>query len=134
MNKVGLISFILFFAALSFGASAAEIDAAGPREVVERYLAASQNGDVDTMKACISGPYYERRRDLIENNKSYPDFLRDYFDGVRIDVVEVRTQDDNGSAIVVLKNQLREGSIIYTKLILKKDQMDNWKIFDEQFE
>jgi hypothetical protein len=134
MNKVGLISFILFFAAFSFGAGAAEIDAAEPGKVVQRYLAASQNGDVDTMKACISGPYYEKRRDLLENNKSYPDFLRDYFDGVRIDVVEVRTQDDDGSAIAVLKSQPREGAIIYSKLILKKDQMGKWKIFDELFD
>lgn len=134
MNKLGPSFLFLLFACTAFWVIAPEAVAADPRETVEKYILASERGDVEAMKEHISGPYYERRKDLIENNKGYGDFLKDYFDGTRIEIIEVDTQADMETAIVVLKNYLKDGYIVYSKLVLKRNEGGGWTIFDEIYE
>jgi len=134
MRIIGSILFILAFSLMPTWISAEEIEIEGPVEIVEKFLIASQNGEVEVMKTLIAGPYYERRKELLEDNKAYPDFLRKYFEEVFVRIVEVENQEINGSVIVVLENEVNNGQIINTKLILRKDQTGAWKIFDELLE
>jgi hypothetical protein len=134
MRIIGSILFILAFSLMPIWISAEEIEMEGPIEIVEKFLIASQNGEVEVMKTLIAGPYYERRKELLEDNKAYPDFLRKYFEEVFVRIVEVENQEINGSVMVVLENEVNNGHIINTKLILRKDQTGAWKIFDELLE
>jgi hypothetical protein len=133
MNKFGLLLFLLF-ASMAHWVNAPEAIAADPRGTVERYLLASEKGDVEAMKEHISGPYFERRKDLIENNKGYGDFLKDHLDGTMIEIIEVVTQADMETAIVVLKNYLKDGYIVHSKMVLKRNEGGKWSIFDEIYE
>jgi hypothetical protein len=46
------------------------------------FLRALKNGDVDLIKHYIAGDIYENKIILLEKNKGYPEFLRNYYRGV----------------------------------------------------
>jgi len=59
-----------------------------PYQTVLNYLNASKNGDVQTIKSLIDGPYLQKSINLLENNKNYPEFLRDYYADVAFQIVD----------------------------------------------
>jgi hypothetical protein len=56
---------------------------------------ALKNGEVDEIKQYLSDDMYEKRRVLLEQNREYPAFLREYYAGAQFSVVEaIREGDD----------------------------------------
>ena len=51
-------------------------------ETVFSFLTALKNGDVNSIKQYIAGDMYESRKILLEQNKEYTEFLREYYQGV----------------------------------------------------
>jgi hypothetical protein len=119
---------------MPFGTRAEDFEDGGPIRTVEEFLIASTEGDVDAIKALIGGPYYERRKALLNANQEYSSFLREYSKRGYMRIAEVRKEDGKNSAVVTLENRLKEGQIITTNLVLSKNQSGEWKIVDEIFE
>ena len=67
-------------------------------EVVLPFLSALKDGDVDSIKRYIAGDMYESKKVLLEQNKEYPEFLRNYYRGVEF---YVENTAENGDYIIV---------------------------------
>ena len=51
-------------------------------ETVFPFFEALKNGDVSLIKQYIAGDMYESKKVLLEQNTEYPQFLRNYYNGV----------------------------------------------------
>ncbi|MER3445423.1 MAG: hypothetical protein C4291_00690 [Candidatus Dadabacteria bacterium] len=102
----------------------------GPVSTVIQFYKASKNGDIETMKRFISGSFYNRRKVLLEENKEYPNFLRQHYQGTKIRVVNSNITKDN--AVVDISIEFPDGSIDVNSLLLKKDASGIWRIVDEK--
>lgn len=80
---------------------------------------AFKNGDVDAIKEYISDDVYEKNKVLLEQNKEYPNFLRNFYSDAIFQVrkvvkseemvfVDVRVRFPGGYQVVT-KVQLKEG-------------------------
>jgi hypothetical protein len=72
-------------------------------ETLLPYFEALKNGDVASIKHCIAGKMLQRYRVLLDQNKAYPDFLRNYYQGVDFSIAAVQLvgNDILASAIIV---------------------------------
>jgi len=104
---------------------------AGPVQAVQNFYQASVDGDVETMKALITGPFYKRRQRLLEENQGYADFLKDYYFRVDTEIVSTDMKESTGKAAVVVSQTFQDGSRINTTLLLNKENDGSWKINDE---
>jgi len=104
---------------------------AGPVDTVQSFYQASADGDVETMKALITGPFYKRRQKLLEDNQGYADFLKGYYFRVGTEIVSTDMEESTGKAVVVVSQTFQDGSRINTTLLLKKENDGSWKIYDE---
>ena len=130
-------------------------------DTVIGFFEVSKNGDVEKMKNFIAGPFYEKRRSLLEKNKRYPDYLKKYYRGIEIQILDTvigdnhmvkkghpelfnryyrrakakrnytSTYSDNSIAVVLIRYQLPDGNNYDSKLLLKKTESESWKIIDE---
>ena len=130
-------------------------------DTVIGFFEASKNGDVEKMKNFIAGPFYEKRRSLLEKNERYPDYLRKYYKGIEIQLLNTVIGDnhmvkkghpelfnrydrrakakrnytsisiDNSIAVVLIRYQLPDGNSYDSKLLLKKTESESWKIIEE---
>ena len=103
----------------------------GPVDTVQNFYQASADGDVETMKALITGPFYKRRQKLLEDNQGYADFLKDYYFRVGTEIVSTDIEESTGTAVVIVSQTFQDGSRINTTLYLKKENDGTWKINDE---
>jgi hypothetical protein len=133
MKIAGAILFVCF-CLFPFEICAEDVDQQGLTKTVEDFFIASSNGDVEAIKALIGGPYYERRKVLLNANQEYPKLLRSYSKRGKMRIVEIQKEAGQSTAIVMVENQLNEGQIIPAKLVLSKNQSGEWKIVDEIFE
>jgi hypothetical protein len=104
----------------------------GPADTVQEFFMASKNGDIGIMKNLITGPFFNRRKSLIERNSGYPDFLRKQLQDVEIEIISTETGNDGSSAFVTVRRYYPDGSTIDTKFSLKISDNGTWKIFDER--
>lgn len=99
--------------------------AENPREMVNIYFQAVKNGDIQTMKRYMGENFYKKRKVLIENNKNYPEFLKNYYERGEILVGEAK------DGVVTVAIQFPDGSINYHHLVVEKNPSEQWKIVDE---
>jgi len=102
-----------------------------PADTVLNYFQACENGDVNTIRSLIVDRFYQRRRVLLEDNEEYPEFLRSYYSGMRIEIIATEVEGENGNAAVRFEQTFPNGNIIDATLILKKNTDSIWKISDE---
>ena len=103
-------------------------------ETLNPYFEALKNGDVTSIKLHISEGMYERYKVLLEKNKDYPEFLRNYYRDVDfwIEKVERIGHDILASAIIKFPNH----ESINSKFLLREKMDDvspevvggRWKI------
>lgn len=158
MKKILLVVFITPLLILL---SIINLRAEEPDKTVIQFFEASKNGDVETMKRLSAGPFYNRRKALLERNKGYPDYLRKFYSGVTVKTL----QSDIGNTDLVKKNhrelynkhyfaqtvksdetpkgirdefavvtaelKFPDGSYVKFKFLLKQVKKDTWKIYDE---
>ncbi|MFV9644900.1 MAG: hypothetical protein ACNYWU_03665 [Desulfobacterales bacterium] len=91
-------------------------------ETLHPYLEALKNGDVNSIKQHISEDMYKRYKVLLEENKDYPEFLRNCYRGVDFWVEKIERIDHDISASVIIKFPENESSRF--KFLLRK-KMDN---------
>ena len=72
-------------------------------ETLNPYFEALKNGDVNSIKMLISGRMYEKYKVLLEKNKDYPQFLRDYYWGAEFRVEKVERVGRDISVSVAIK-------------------------------
>jgi ABC-type transporter MlaC component len=125
MNKTILciLSAVLI---VSFGAIKAR--ASTPSDAVLSYFQALKNGDVETIKASITGDMYKKRKVLLEQNKNYPEFLKNVYKGAQFRIKDVSIKDNDAVVSVEVIFPDRKTQFI---LYLIKDDLGNWKIFKE---
>ena len=154
------LSILIFFALIvTFKQADAQISEVD--DTVIGFFEASKNGDVEKMKNFIAGPFYEKRRSLLEKNKRYPDYLKKYYKGIEIQLLNTVIGDnnmvkkghpellnryyrrakakrnytsissDNSLSVVLIRYQLPDGNSYDSKLLLKKTENGSWKIIEE---
>lgn len=99
---------------------------ASPDECVAQFFEASKNGDTARMKQLMAGSFYDQRKTLLENNTTYPDFLRKHYDGARLQITAMR--EDRGGWVVELRTKFADGTVDTNQFLLQKDATGSWKI------
>ena len=99
---------------------------ASPDECVLQFFEASKNGDTARMKQLMAGSFYDQRKTLLENNTTYPDFLRKHYDGARLQITDMR--EDRGGWVVELRTKFADGTVDTNQFLLQKDATGSWKI------
>jgi hypothetical protein len=102
---------------------------ASPGDSVVQFFEASKNGDTTRMKQLIAGSFYNQRKTLLEENTTYPDFLRKHYDGARLQINSMR--EDRRGWVVEINIKFADGTVDSNKLLLQKDASGTWKIIDE---
>jgi len=91
-------------------------------EAFHPLFSAMKNGEVGKIKNYISGEMLQRNRVLLEQNREYPDFLREFYDGAQFKVVEVVR---NGNIVVAnIRIIFQDGYESEIRLQLHRDRSD----------
>jgi len=98
-------------------------------ETLLPFFRALRDGNVEVIKHYISGDMYRQSRVLLEKNKDYPRFLRDFYQGASFSVERAITAEGNIIADIVI--EFPQGSKIFTRLRLSKANGQQWKVVDE---
>jgi len=130
MKQIAISLFIGMIIGLSTVVSGGETT--GPADTVQQFFMASKSGEIETMRNLITGPFFNRRKALIERNPGYSDFLKKQLEGVEMEIVSTEIGNDGSSAFVMVRRLYPNGSSFDTRFSLKKGENDTWKIFDER--
>ena len=130
MRRIAIFLFLGMLIGWSPAASGGEI--AGPADTVQQFFTAYKNGEIQTIKGMITGPFYNRRKTLIEKNPGYPDFLRKKLKGVEMAIISTAIENNGGFAFVTVRRMNPDGSAFDMIFSLEKSDDDTWKIFDEK--
>ena len=92
------------------------------------FFKALKNGDVKTIIAYSSGEFYRRYKVLLEQNPTYPQFLRDYYRGVEFQPGKIVREGNDLIVDVLIISP--NGNQNTQKLRLSKPVANskNWKI------
>jgi len=101
-----------------------------PQQLVESYLAALANGDIDTILASIDGRMKNKNKALELSPDTYADFLRDHYQGVQTTVEEITPQGDRMRARVRFDYPTSDSSVI---VFILSDVNGQWKITNEEY-
>lgn len=102
-----------------------------PAEIVLSYFQACENGEINKMKSLITGKFYNRRKALIEGNEKYPEFLRNHYFGIWVEIVSSEVDSAKGNARVMLKQVFPNGNTVDATLVLIRNNDGFWKISNE---
>jgi len=88
---------------------------------------ALKEGDVETIRQCISGDMYDRYKTLLEQNKNYPKFLRKFYLGAKFRIERVIAIDGDVNVDVTI--DLPNSGTHLTKLCIRKATSSApWKV------
>ena len=130
MRQIAIFLFMGMLIGWSPAVSGGEI--AGPADTVQQFFTAYKNGKIQTIKGMITGPFYNKRKTLIEKNPGYPDFLRKQLEGVEIAIISTAIENEGSSALVTVRRLNPDGNTFDTEFSLKKSEDGTWKIYDER--
>ena len=126
-----LICCISLICVLSSGTSAVSY-AEEPMDTATRYITALTEGNTAEMTAYLGGRLYSKRKVLLEQNESYPEFLSNFYLGVEFHISELKNINiDPPKYEVEVQFQYPDGNYMEIRLILAKNSLDEWKIVDE---
>jgi hypothetical protein len=126
MKNTGLY-FLLAFLAVTFLSTTANAFE-DPNDTVAGYLLALQQGDVKTIKDSITGDLLKKREVLLEQNESYPGFLKNIYQEAEFQLLKTKINKDNAQINIEIRFQ---DETRYFILFLKKDARGEWKIYKE---
>ena len=124
--KKTIICILLAVFIVSFGTI--EARALGPDDTALSYFQALKNGDIATIKSSITGEMYQKRKVLLEQNKTYSDYLENIYQDADFQIKETAIQDNTAEVTVEVNSPGRQNEFV---LFLKKDDLGNWKISKE---
>lgn len=105
-------------------------------EIVFPFFEALKNGDVSSIKRYVAGDMYERKKVLLEQNQEYPEFLRNYYQGVEF---YVQKASESGRYLIVdIEIEYPSGDYGSGKLYLQQinditsgiNKTEIWRIID----
>jgi hypothetical protein len=97
-------------------------------ERVYPFFEALKQGDVSSVKQLIAEEMYESKSVLLEKNKEYPEFLRNYYEAVEFYVEDITL---SGNYITVaLLIEFSGGNSIPARLYLVKTEIDSAETFE----
>jgi hypothetical protein len=116
--------------AMCLGAQAlGAAEPASPSDCVMQFFEASKNGDTAKMKQLMAGPFYAQRKTLLEENTTYPDFLRKHYADTRLQVISLR--EERGGWVAEVRIKFPDGTVDTNKWLVQKDVSGPWKIIDQ---
>jgi hypothetical protein len=92
-------------------------------------FAALKEGNVKVIKLYLSGDMYRQTRVLLEENKGYPRFLRNFYKGASFSVQRAVTAGDDIIADIVI--EFPHGGKSLARLKLSNENGQQWKVVDE---
>ncbi len=154
---LSIIILSVLIAGMSFTHSMAADE---PVETVIKYFEASKSGDVEAIKTLIAGPFYKKKIVLLEKNTEYPEFLKEFFEGSSMQVINFESGDEsmvksnyislynryhasqetyldnsnnglNNFSVVIAMIYFKDGSEAKYEYLLKQDTNDFWKIYED---
>lgn len=109
-------------------------DQGSPAVVVKAYIDACKTGNVAVLKSIIAGPFLERRKLLLETNRDYSAFLKDYHKNIGMEIVAVKPSEDENYGVVLVRQKPLNGSGgSNIELVVRREPGGPWLIFDEKF-
>ncbi len=103
-----------------------------PKDTVSLYIQALRDGDTEEMITYLGGRLYSKRKVLLEQNASYPEFLSNLYQGTVIHISEpINTNFDPLQFEVGVEFQYPNGGSMWVKLSLAQNSLGDWKIVDE---
>lgn len=133
--KKGIIIILLFIGTFFWGVALSQelkpldpIYASLLNKSLRPCFKAMKKGDIDTIKKYISGDLYEKSRILLEQNKDYPKFLRNYYKNATFNVKHVEKINDE--IFVEIEIIFENGFRNYHRLVYKiesENSSANWK-------
>jgi len=131
-NILSLIIISLFFYGFNnslLNATGDFKDANKTREAtntVSSFFNGLMNGDLNGIKQYISKEYYHKNRALLDDNKEYPNFLKEYYQGAKMNLLNMSMAGDNiiVDVEILFPNQTKGAYVIHLR------QFDNstWKV------
>ena len=93
-----------------------------------------QDGDINALKRYISSDMYKKYKRLLEQNRDYPKFLRDYYQGAKFRTEKAKEID--GYVVIDVVIEFPNGSRIQNKLRVSeekgrfqgKNRSNRWRI------
>lgn len=87
---------------------------------VKAYFRALKTGDVDALKPYLPDEVYNKHKALLENNKEYPAFLRNYYKDIKYGVSDVQVID--GEVTVSFFMAFPGQNPRHSQIVLKKEK------------
>ena len=94
--------------------------------VVNPFFRALQNGDVETVGSLIADPLYSQVKVLLNDNKEYPDFLRNYYLDSHIEIINIYDYPPEHKKVYLELYLSDEKQLI--ELQLHKSASGDWKV------
>lgn len=122
----------VFIGVLIMTMNAVYADQSNPHQTVERFLQALKQGDIETIGKLIDGDYYRKNKKQIDNNPTYSDFLKRYYQNSEFRIVGTVW---NKASVFTRVEKSDNGNITsFSTFRLEKDSNNIWKIMDEKLE
>ena len=122
----------VFIGLLMVTLNSAYADQLSPHQTVERFLQALKHGDIDTIGGLIDGDYYRQNKRQIDNNPTYSDFLKRYYQNSEFRIVG--TVWDKAGVFIRVERSDNGDIASFSTFRLEKDGNKIWKIMDEKLE
>jgi hypothetical protein len=124
-GAIWVLAMAVFLGAQALGAA----EPTSPSDCVMQFFEASKNGDLNAMKQLMAGSFYNQRRTLLEENTTYPDFLRKHYADTRLQVISLR--EERGGWVAEVRIKFPDGTVDSNKWLVQKDASGTWKIIDQ---
>jgi len=89
-------------------------------ETLHPYFNALKNGDVGVLKILLAGKIYRQYEGLLEKNKGYPAFLRNYYQDANFLVDKIETNGDDILVDIII--QFPGNRSLQPKFLLRKEE------------
>ena len=96
----------------------------------QAFFVSLKQGDTETILDLCIDPLLTEKRDLLENNRQYPDFLRQAYQHATMVVNEIDRVDD-AEGTVDVEFRFPEGPPLKTRFLLKR-QNGAWRLASEE--
>lgn len=126
MKKLALILSFLSLILLSAISNAEEMPLSDSlyeeikKDVIHPFFKSLKDGDVNAIKSHLSSAIYNKYKRLLEENKDYPQFLRDYYQDAKFRTE--RAKEIDGDVVVDVVIEFPNGSRIQNILRLSEEK------------
>jgi len=98
--------------------------------VIFPFFKALENGDVNEIRQYLSADMYNEYRTLLEENKEYPQFLRNYYRGAKFSMIDASEVDGEVEVDIII--EFPNGSQSINKLRVSKEMGGDKTIRDKK--